>query len=134
MKRSAFAVMTMLMMGLSTMGEASAAAVACTSCNSVSNTAACCRRLAGCETYASEQAGVNYCRASRPAPTPGHGVSRAQCQKNYASCIRGVTSRAGSVKATEVNGKKLSRKAVADALRAERATCQRRLAACRSGQ
>ena len=129
MKQAVFMAMTMMMMGVSGVSVASAAED-CASCNSLKNTALCCRNKSGCETYMSEEAGINYCRASRAQPAAAPKVSRAQCSKNYNICIRGVRSRASSTKSIEVNGKKLSRSAVAASLRSERATCQSRLRTC----
>lgn len=102
----------------------------CASCNGVSNTAACCRKLAGCEAYASEQKGVNFCRATHEKASAGSKVTAAQCKKNYTSCVHTVQGGAKSVKETQVDGKKIARKTAADALSASRQQCQQRLDTC----
>ena len=128
--RPLFVSLALLLVGLGTSPRASAAD--CASCNGVSNTAACCRKIPGCEAYASKQAGVNFCRSTHASnDVPKQKVSGAQCQKNYNTCARNAQSSGGSMKSVDVDGKKLSRKDLAEALSAARKTCQDRLQVCK---
>lgn len=128
--RPLFLSLALLLLTLGASPRASANAD-CASCNGVSNTAACCRKLPGCEAYASKQAGVNFCRSSHAQEEPKQKVSGAQCQKNYNTCARNAQASGASMKSVDVNGKKLSRKDLAEALSAARKTCQDRLQVCK---
>lgn len=110
----------------------------CSSCNSLSNVAACCRPKAGCQTRA--QDGQNVCVSTAKAREPDHnGFTPAQCKKNYNACIKSVRNGSGRVKgAAGAEGPKATtdkarRDAAAAALSDGRKTCQKRLDVCQSG-